>query len=61
MQFVPDRMLCNQPGDLVAQLRAQQAASAIRSAALERELNRLTLEEIEVEIRAVRTAHLGVV
>jgi len=89
MQFVPYRILRNQPGQLrqrlaeegelvitsngepfavmlnvepeeveqvpylIAQLRAQQAVSAIRAEAREKGLDRLSPEEIEVEIRAV--------
>ena len=90
MQFIPYRMLRNQPGELrqqlkrdgelvvtsngepfalmvniepgeveeslflIAQLRAQQATSAIRAQAREKGLNRLSPEEIEAEIQSVR-------
>ncbi len=92
MQFVPYRMIRNQPGDLrqklrdegafvvttnnepfalminveadqieealylAAQIRAQQAVSALRDGAQEEGTNRLTAEEIDAEIRSVRNA-----
>ena len=92
MEFVPYRMIRNQPGDLrqklqregafvvtnknnpfalmvniepdqieevlylAAQIRAQQAASALRDGARKEGTNKLTAEEIEAEIQSVRNA-----
>lgn len=41
---------------LVSQLRARKAVSALRSEAKEKELDRLSPQQIEAEVRAVREA-----